>query len=103
MLFRSNVSNFENFIIVDAIKDSGKENDEIYYLNEGKPEFIDFLQMQLPEKPIHVIEEKILDEAAKPDGFLVTYVETELDERLQELYEKKVRGNTFCLYYDQDM
>lgn len=101
--YRVNVSNFENFIIVDAIKDSGKENDEIYYLNEGKPEFIDFLQMQLPEKPIHVIEEEILDEAAKPDGFLVTYVETELDERLQELYEKKVRGNTFCLYYDQDM
>ncbi len=94
--------NFENRIIVDAVNEYYKEDDEIVYLDEGFPEFVDFLQMQLPDRPIQVMEgdDFVVKDRAEISRFLITYSETKSDEQLRELYKKKVMANTFCLYYN---
>ncbi len=94
--------NFENRIIVDAVNEYYKEDDEIVYLDEGFPEFVDFLQMQLPDRPIQVMEgdDFAVKDRAEISRFLITYSETKSDEQLRELYKKKVMANTFCLYYN---
>lgn len=100
--YRVNRVNFENRIIVEAIKENADETDSITYLDEGWPEFVDFLQMQLQEKPINVIKEDALEYGQKPGDFLITYAETDHNEQLIELYDNKVETNTFCLYFNQD-
>lgn len=94
--------NFENRIIVDAVNEHYKEDDEIVYLDEGFPEFVDFLQMQLPDRPIQVMESDdfVVKDRVEISRFLITHSETKSDEQLRDIYKKKVTANTFYLYYN---
>lgn len=98
--YPANNANFENQIIAETIQENCKEQDRIVYLDEGYPEFIDFLQMQLGNKSITVVTEELLRSGEAPE-FVVTNAETGMDEFLQDLYDSKITANTFYLYFNK--
>jgi len=100
--YRMNDANFENLRIAEVIQENCGEEDEIVYLDEGYPAYVDFLQMQMPDKTIHVIREEGLEDLENFGEFMITHIETKQNDRLQKIYEKKIEANTFCLYFNQD-
>ena len=99
--YPANNANFENRIIVETLQENCKEKDRIVYLDEGYPEFIDFLQMQLGKKSISVVSEETLKSEVLPE-FTVTHTDTQMDDFLQEAYGSKVTANTFNVYFNKN-
>ncbi len=100
--YRMNNANFENQRIAEVIREEDMGEGRIVYLDEGIPAYIGFIQMQLPEKTIHVIKEEDLGEAESIGTFMITCTETKQNDRLQKIYNKKIEANTFSLYFNQD-
>lgn len=108
--YRVNSSNFMDLCIAEEIKDNIGPEDRIVYLDEGKPEYIDFLQMQLGEKSIEVIPKE--DMASENDNmtgnafddgqklFLITHIDSQYKNQLEKLFDKCIASNTFNLYYN---
>lgn len=101
--YRINHILYENQMIAETIRENSADSESVFYLDEGKGEFIDFLQMQLPEYSIHVLDGSIAEDKnavlSKVEGFLITDADTEHEELLQEFFEKKATTNMFCLYF----
>lgn len=100
-IFPANNTNYESLQIADCLREHGKEKDVIYFLDEEKPEFVDFIQMQLPKKVIHVTTREEYEENDVLADFLLTSAETQYDKELSAQYSERLETNTFCLYYNQ--
>lgn len=100
-IYPANNTNYESLQIADCLRDHCEEKDVIYFLDEEKPEFVDFIQMQLPDKPIHVTTREEYEENGVFADFLLTSVETKYDKELSAQYSQRLETNTFCLYYNQ--
>ena len=98
--YKVNNANFENRVAAEALQENLTKKADIIYLDEGYPEFVDFLQMQVPEKPIHVVTKNGLEAMDISKDMVITYVETMQDEILQKMFDKKITANSFCLYYN---
>lgn len=100
--YRMNNANFENQRVAEVIRKEDMGESRIVYLDEGIPAYIGFVQMQLPEKTIHVIKEEDLGKADNLGTFMITCTETKQNDKLQKIYNKKIEANTFYLYFNQD-
>ena len=98
--YQVNYTNYDNLMIAEVLQEKRGEDINILYLNEDHLPFVDFLQMQIPEKTIHVITEDRLSSFEDRNYIVITDVETEQDEELKELFDRKIRTNVFCLYYN---
>ena len=99
--YRVNDLNYENLRIAEILEEKSAEDIGILYLDEGNPPFVDFLQMQIPETPIHVIRENELSSIDVQNNIVITDAETGQDETLDRMFDKKISTNMFCLYYNQ--
>lgn len=102
--YRMNRANFEARYVSDAILENYEEGNHIVYLDEGTPEFIDFIQMQLGKKSISVVSLVALSEEILQDDmpeFMVTSMDTQMDEKFSQLYDQKITGMQFNLYYQR--
>lgn len=111
--YRVNNSNFMDLYIAEEIRDKIGSEDRVAYLDEGKPEYIDFIQMQLQEETIEVIpEEAMLWEndyiseygsgMAGQGLFLITHIDTQYKDELDKMFDTSIRSNTFYLYYNNE-
>lgn len=98
--YRGNRVNFESLMISDTIRELGKETDKVAYLEEGRPELAGFLQMQMPDRTIHMIKPEALENGKEKARFVISGIETANREQLKEQYEKEVATGTFYLYFD---
>ena len=74
-------------------------------MDEGKPEYIDFIQMQLGKKTIEVIGEKQLEliEGEAENIFLITHKDTFCKDKLENVFDNCLAANTFYLFYNDCM
>lgn len=73
---------------------------EILYLDEGRRQWIDVIQMQLRERSIRVISRGELDNRAAEDTILIGHRDGQYREVLAEKYKYCKEYNIFCLYYN---
>ena len=99
--YQVNYSNYDNMMIAEVLQKQGSEDINVLYLDEEHLPFVDFLQMQIPEKTIHVIKEDELSSLEGKNYIMITDVETEHDEELKELFDRKIWTNVFNLYYNR--
>lgn len=127
--YRVNSGNFSDRrmaeTIIEEIETAKDPSPRIVYLDEGTPEFIDFLQMQLREEKIEVVNaevaetqkqnrqafaeeqnkqksiEETLETSLRNADFVITYIETNWDGLLQEKFGKRMETNGFLLFYDR--
>lgn len=108
--YKVNSSNFMDLCIAEEIRNHIGPEGRVVYLDEGKPEYIDFLQMQLGEKSIEVIfEGDMISENDKmpeyifgddQELFLITYIDSQYQNQLEKQFDKCFVSNTFKLYYN---
>ena len=102
--YRVNNILFENQVIAEIIGENFDTQDQIYYLDEGNGAFIDFLQMQMPDKPIHILDGQENVTAQEKlfcsGGFLITDAKTPNDRYLQKLFDERIATNMFSLYFN---
>lgn len=99
--YQVNYTNYDNMMIAEVLQEQGVEDINVLYLDEEHLPFVDFLQMQIPEKTIHVIKEDELSSLEGKNYVMITDVETEHDEELKELFDRKIWTNVFNLYYNR--
>lgn len=109
--YRVNNSNFMDLYIVEEIRDKIDPEDRVAYLDEGKPEYIDFIQMQLRDKTIEVIQEEAMpgendplsgEDSDRKGLFLITHIDTRYKDELDKMFDTSIRSNTFYLYYNKE-
>ena len=98
--YQVNYTNYDNMMIAEVLQERISEDIDILYLDEDHIPFVDFLQMQIPEKTIHVIKGDELSSIEGKNYSVITDAETEHDETLKELFDREIRTNVFCLYYN---
>lgn len=100
--YRVNSSNFMDLLIADEIIDNAEERDVVVYLNEGRHQYIDFIQMQLGARSIKIISEDKLNDLKQEINsvFVIAHTDTIYKDQLEEMFDKCVRANTFYLYYN---
>ncbi|MGN0307535.1 MAG: hypothetical protein ACI4DN_04880 [Lachnospiraceae bacterium] len=73
---------------------------EVLYLDEGRTQWIDVIQMQLRERSIRVISREELDNRAVEDTILIAHKDGQYREALSGKYKYCKEYNIFCLYYN---
>lgn len=104
-IYPVNNSNFMDLSIAEEIEDKGRPGNSVLYLDEGKPEYIDFIQMQLGKKTIEVIgkEQLALMEGEAENLFLITHKDTFYRNKLEKVFDNCLAANTFYLFYNDCM
>ena len=109
--YRVNNSNFMDLYIAEEIRDQIGPEDRVAYLDEGKPEYIDFIQMQLRDKTIEVIQKETMpggndclsgEDSDRKGLFLITHIDTQYKNELDKMFDTSIRSNTFYLYYNKE-
>lgn len=109
--YRVNNSNFMDLYIAEEIRDKIGPEDRVAYLDEGKPEYIDFIQMQLRDKTIEVIQKETMpvgndclsgEDSDRKGLFLITHIDTQYKNELDKMFDTSIRSNTFYLYYNKE-
>ena len=99
--YQVNYTNYDNMMIAETLQERRGEDIDILYLDEDHLPFVDFLQMQIPEKTIHVITEDELSCLGEGKNYMViTDAETKQSSVLKEQFDREIRTSVFCLYYN---
>ena len=101
-VYQVNRSNFADLMVAEEISDYAGAEDSVVYLDEGNHPYIDFLQMQLRERPIKVItkDDFYLLEEGRDNAFVIVQCDSGYKERLETMFDKCTKANTFYLYYN---
>ncbi len=90
---------YQNRVIAEKIEERAGAETEIWYLEEGKQALAGFLQMQLPDRTIHVIRPEELARIDASQDMVITSVMTEQGGRLEEVFDRNLAASLFHLYY----
>lgn len=101
-VYQVNRSNFADLMVAEEIFDHVGAEDSVVYLDEGNHPYIDFLQMQLKERPIKVItkDDFYLLEEGRNNAFVIVHCDSGYKEQLKTMFDKCTKANTFYLYYN---
>lgn len=99
--YKVNEVNFTDQVIAEKIREQFSADADIMYLDEDYPEYIDFIQMQLPAYSISVIQPEKLIERVQLGDCVIAYHETKYDEQLEQFFEKKITSSTYTLYINK--
>lgn len=99
--YRVNKTSFVDLAIAEKILENRNDETKVTYLDEGAPEFIDFQQMQLPDMPIHVIKGEVTEQMDGLGDYLIVCYDTKQQEKLERMYDRYIKTNTFILYFNQ--
>lgn len=99
-IYQLNAINYENLAVAKLLARENAEGKTILYLDENYPEYVDFLQMQMPETPIHVTAELREAEQGGQDCVVVVSAETAQDQALSQLFARRMSTEVFHVYYD---
>ena len=99
--YKVNRTSFVDLAIAEKISENSSDKTRVTYLDEGSPEFIDFQQMQLPDIPIRVIKGEVSEQMDELGDFLIVFYDTKQKEKLERIYDRYLKTNTFILYFNQ--
>ena len=100
--YKVNQVNFENLNIVAKIEECADRDSSVVFLKEGIPEWIDFYQMQMPDRPIRVISAEDLETGSVPGDFLIADSNTQWKEKLSDIYDNALASTTYILYFNHE-
>lgn len=98
--YRANSSNYESMVLVDFLQEERRQKEQLFYIDEGEPAFVDFIQMQMKDRSIRVREAKEFEPEKVQGGIVITAGETFFDKQLKNCYKGRLETDTFWLYYN---
>lgn len=97
-IYSSNETHFIDKAVADTIKREADGEENVFYLKEDGSRYIDAIQMMLGERTVKVMKEEDFFDQEQEVDFLITVKWTKHEDKLREIYEKRVETNTFILY-----
>lgn len=98
-VYPSNTANHMDRVITDTIQEHFTEDEKILFVHDGRTPYVDFLQMQLREKSIHIVENKELSDCIEHADYLIIYSDMEKTCDYAVYFEERVISNQYTLYY----
>lgn len=86
--------------LINLMEDRIASEDEVMFLVEGENQWIAFLQMQLRDEKIQALKPEELKKLVAEDTILFAYWDSKYLEELDKIYEQKVMGDLYYLYYN---
>lgn len=98
-IYGANANMAKEQILVNVLKEQGEEGKELCYLEEGKQDWICYVQMQLREKTLDVIKIEELENKNPSKIAVVADGNSEYLEYLEENYNRKIAGKFHYVFY----
>lgn len=98
-IYRANEKMAEERILVNVLEEQAEEGKEIYYLEEEKQDWICYVQMQLQERTLNVIEIEELEKRNPLKIAVVADKDSEYLRYLEENYNRKIAGQFHYVFY----
>lgn len=100
--YYQNNYNYRELVLTDIVEEKCMPNAEIYYLDDGSAQWIDFIQMQLREQSIKVVtEESFVQKSADIDILFVANTENNR-EKYSSQFDKCVEESLLILLYNTE-
>lgn len=98
-VYSSNAANYMDLVITDKICENYKEGESIVFIQDERYPYVDFLQMQLREKSLHVIEAEEADDLAEQIDYLILYRDMETAYDYNDYFNECMYSNQYILYF----
>ena len=98
--YKANDHMSQELILVNVLEEQLAEGKEIYYLEEGNADWISYVQMQLREQTLPVINIEELNKLEPVVSAVVVDGETECLEYMEEHYNRKIAGFYHYVFYN---
>lgn len=85
--------------LVNVLNDKPELAGELLFLREGSDKWVGFLQMQLRERSITVIEPDELNNLSTQGTVMLAYWNSEHLEELREMYKHEIMGDVYNVFY----
>lgn len=95
-IYHSNLNMRMDLTIADVIKE---REEEVFFLKENEEKWIGFLQMQLRERPIQVIEPEELAKLNPEETILLVYYNSQYLAQLEKRYGQKITADVYYVFY----
>lgn len=100
-VYHANRFNYQDTIISEKIMESGEKGIRVTYLEEGITPYVDFLQMQLLDIPIHVIRAEELTQESELGDFCIVSSQSQRQGEMEQRYNRRIAANLNILYYNE--
>ena len=97
-----NGQNYRERVLVDIVKEKCTPDAEIYYLDDGSAQWIDFIQMQLREQSIQVVTEEEWEQKREEMDILFTANSEKNMETYSTQFDRCVDESLLILFYNTD-
>ena len=98
--YKANDNMSRELILVNVLEEQLAEEKEIYYLEEGNADWISYVQMQLREQSLQVINIEELEKLDPARSTVVVDGESEYLEYMEEHYNRKIAGYYHYVFYE---
>ena len=97
--YKANDNMSRELILVNVLEEQLALEKEIYYLDEGNADWISYVQMQLREQTLPIINIEELEKLEPAISAVVVDGESKCLEYMEEHYNRKVAGNYHYVFY----
>ena len=97
--YKANDNMSQELILVNVLEEQLALEKEIYYLDEGNADWISYVQMQLRQQTLPVINIEELEKLEPAISAVVVDGESKCLEYMEEHYNRKIAGNYHYVFY----
>ena len=98
-VYSSNQNMRMDITMINVLRERDDLGEQILFLNEGSDKWIGFLQMQLREQSIIVIEPAELEGLDTQNTVILAYYNSKYLDKLEELYKHQVMADVYNVFY----
>ncbi len=98
-VYNSNENVRMDISMIKLLTEIAEPQEQILFLREGSDKWIGFLQMQLRERSITVIEPADLEGLDTQNTILLAYYNSEYLDKLEEIYKRQIMADVYNVYY----
>lgn len=100
--YSSNNINFREQVMIEIVEEKCIPGAEIYYLDDGSDQWIDFIQMQLRERSIKVVTEDTFEQKSADVDILFALNNEKNKEKYSSQFDKYVEESLLILFYNTE-
>ena len=98
-VYSSNQNMRMDITMINVLRERDDLGEQVLFLKEGSDKWIGFLQMQLREQSIIVIEPAELEGLDTQNTVILAYYNSKYLDKLEELYKHQVMADVYNVFY----
>ena len=100
--YYTNAFNYRELVLLDIVEEKCIPNAEVYYLDDGSEQWIDFIQMQMRNESIQVIKKENWEQQQKNVDILFAANNNKNKELYSSQFDRYVEESLLLLFYNTE-